>query len=198
MAKSSSKSKSKPKTKTKNTPKSASPEQNLVLTGLLLTALGVVSALGLFSSQSSTILSKIRSLILMGFGWGSYLLPLMLLGGGLLILLRKMEGAPSFSLEQIAGLVILYLAGLASLQYFTFPLDFKASKIIASGGLGGGYTGAYLLAPLQSTFGSAGTAIALVGVILLSLSLTINIPVLDLFRWVPGFVRSLKNLFQKL
>jgi len=198
MAKSSSKSKSKPKTKKKNTPKSASPEQNLVLTGLLLTALGVVSALGLFSSRSSTILSTIRSLILKGFGWGSYLLPLLLLGGGLLILLRKMEGAPSFSMEQIAGMVILYLAGLASFQYFTFPLDFLASKIIASGGLGGGYAGAYLLAPLQSTFGSAGTAIALIGVILLSLSLTFNIPVLDLFRWIPGFVQSLKNLFQKL
>jgi len=196
MAKSSSKSKSKPKTK--NSPKSTSPEQNLVLTGLLLTALGVVSAFGLFSSQSSNILSNIQSFILKGFGWGSYLLPLLLLGGGLLILLRKMKGAPSFSMEQIAGMMILYLAGLASLQYFTFPIDFKDSKIIASGGLGGGYTGAYLLVPLQSTFGSAGTAIALVGVILLSLSLTFNIPVLDLFRWIPGFVQPLKNIYQKL
>jgi len=35
-------------------------------------------------------------------------------------------------------------------------------------------------------------------VILLSLSLTLDIPVLDLFKWVPGFAESIKNLFRKL
>ena len=184
--------------KSKNKAKSPSSGQNLVLTGLLLSALGIVAALGLFSSRSSTILSTIQSLLLKGFGWGSYPLPLLLLGAGLLILLRKMEGAPKFSPEQIAGIALLYLAGLTSLQYFTFPVDFNASRTIATRGLGGGYAGAYLLAPLQSTFGSAGTAIAVFGVILLSLSLTMDIPVLDLFKWVPRFARSLKMLFQKL
>ncbi len=190
--------KSSPKSKTKA--KSPGPGKNLVLTGLLLSAVGIVTALGLFSSQSSSsaILSTIQSLLLKGFGWGSYLLPLLLLGGGLLILLRKMEGAPKFSPVQIAGVVILYLAGLTSLQYFTFPVDFNASLTIAARGLGGGYTGTFLLAPLQSTFGSAGTAVAVFAVILLSLSLTLDIPVLDMFKWVPGFAGSLKTLFRKL
>jgi len=188
--------KSSPKSKTKA--KSTAPGKNLVLTGLLLSAVGIVTALGLFSSQSSTILSTIRSLLLKGFGWGSYPLPLLLLGGGLLILLRKMEGTPKFSPVQIAGIVILYLAGLTSLQYFTFPADFSVSRTYAAEGLGGGYAGAYLLEPLQSTFGSAGTAIAVSALILLSLSLTLDIPVLDLFKWVPGFTGSLKILFRKL
>ena len=188
--------KSSPKSKSKKT--SPPPKQNLVLTGLLLSALGIVTGLGLFSSQSSTILSTIQSLLLKGFGWGSYLLPPLLLGGGLLILLRKIEGIPKFSPVQITGGVILYLAGLTSLQYFTFPVDFNASRTIAAGGLGGGYAGAYLLAPLQSTFGSAGTAIAVFALILLSLSLTLDIPILDLFKWVPGFMGSLKTLFHKL
>ncbi len=190
MAKSSPKSKAKAK--------SPAPGKNLGLTGLLLSVLGIVTALGLFSSQSSTVLSTIQSLLLKGFGWGSYPLPLLLLGGGLLILLRKMKGAPKFSPVQITGVVILYLAGLSSLQYFTFPVDFNASQAIAAGGLGGGYAGAYLLVPLQSTFGSAGTAIAIFAVILLSLSLTLDIPVLDLFKWIPGFTGSIKTLFQKL
>ena len=188
--------KSSPKSKTKA--KSPAPGKNLGLTGLLLSAVGIVTALGLFSSQSSTILSAIQSLLLKGFGWGSYPLPLLLLGGGLLILLRKMEGAPKFSPVQIAGIVILYLAGLTTLQYFTFPADFSVSRTFAAEGLGGGYAGAYLLAPLQSTFGSAGTAIAVSALILLSLSLTLDIPILDLFKWVPGFAGSLKILFQKL
>jgi S-DNA-T family DNA segregation ATPase FtsK/SpoIIIE len=154
--------------------------------------------LGLFSSRSTPLLAAIQSLIQKGFGWGSYLLPILLLGGGILILLRKMKDAPKLSPEQSLGLALLYLAGLTAIHFFTFPIDLNASRMIAAGGLGGGYVGAYLLAPLLSIFGTAGTAIALIAWILLSLSLTLDIPVLDLFRWVPGFTQSLKNLFQKL
>ncbi len=192
MAKSSSKSKS----KTKKAPQP--PQGNLALTGLLLVALGVITALGLFSSQSSLILFRVQTLIRKGFGWGGYFLPLILLGAGLLILLRKIEGVPKPSPEQGVGIGILFLALLTSLHYFTFPVDFRASREIAAGGLGGGYVGAYILAPLQSTFATVGTAIALFAIILLSLSLTLDIPILALFKWVPGFVESIKNLFQKL
>jgi S-DNA-T family DNA segregation ATPase FtsK/SpoIIIE len=164
----------------------------------LLTTLGLITTLGLFSSRSTPLLSTVQSLLKKGFGWGSYLLPILLLGGGLLILLRKMKDAPKFSPEQSLGISLFYLAGLTTLHFFTFPIDFKASRVIAAGGLGGGYIGAYLLSPLLSTFGTAGTAIALTAWILLSLSLTLDIPILDLFRWVPGVIQSLKNLFLKL
>ena len=190
--------KSKPKSKPKISPNAPSPERNLTLVGLLLTGLGLVTTLGLFSSRSTPLLATIQSITRKGFGWGSYILPILLLVGGLLILLRKMEGAPKLSPEQSLGISLLYLACLTSLQYFTFPVDFNASRAIAAGGLGGGYGGAYLLAPLQSTFGTAGTAIALFAWFLFSLSLTLDIPVLDLFRWVPGFSDSFKTLFRKL
>ena len=38
------------------------------------------------------------------------------------------------------------------MQFFTFPLDFQASKYIASNGIGGGFIGAYILEPLQVYF----------------------------------------------
>ncbi len=203
MAKSTKKNPSKTRAKTK--PKSSSqssparsPDRNLTLGGLLLTGLGVVSVLALFSSRSTNLLSAIQTLLRQGFGWGAYLTPILLLAGGLLILLRKMEGAPKLSPEQQIGISLLYLAGLTSLQFFTFPVDFKASQMIAASGIGGGYLGALLLAPLQSGFGTAGAAIALFAWLLLSLSLSLDIPILDLFRWVPGFTQSLKVLFEKL
>jgi len=196
MAKSRKKTRSKSKPKT--SPKTVSPERNLTLIGLMLTGLGLVFILGLFSSRSTPLLATIQSILRKGFGWGSYILPFLLLGGGLLILLRQMEGAPKLSPEQSLGISLLYLACLTSLQFFTFPLDFSASRAIAAEGLGGGYGGAYLLAPLLSTFGTAGTAIALFAWLLLSLSLTLDIPVLDLFRWVPDFTDTIKNLFRKL
>ena len=193
-----SRKKSKPKSKPKTSPKATSPERNLTLVGLLLTGLGLVFILALFSSRSTPLLATVQSLLGKGFGWGSYILPFLLLVGGVLLLLRKMEGVPRLSPEQSLGISLLYLACLTALQFFTFPLDFRASRAIAAEGLGGGYGGAYLLAPLQSTFGTAGTAIALFAWLLLSLSLTLDIPVLDLFRWVPGFTDSIKILFRKL
>lgn len=204
MAKSTKKttSKSRAKSKAKTSSRavsSLSPERNLTLGGLLLTGLGVITALGLFSSQSTDLLAAVRSLLRKGFGWGAYALPLLLLGAGLLILLRKMESAPKLSAGQSVGISLLYLAGLTTLQFFTFPVDFAASiQQIAAFGIGGGYLGALLLAPLQSGFGTAGAAIAIFAWFLLSLSLTLDLPVLDLFKWVPDFGQALRTLYQKL
>jgi S-DNA-T family DNA segregation ATPase FtsK/SpoIIIE len=200
MARSAKKKTSTSSARTKGKAKSSpSPQRNLTLGGLLLTGAGLVSLLGLFSSQSTDLLSAIQSALRKGFGWGAYLLPFLLLGGGLLILLRKMKSAPRISSEQAVGVSLLYLAMLAMLQYFTFPMNFSSSvNQIAAGGLGGGYLGAYLLYPLIEGFSTAGAAIALFAWILLSLSLTLNIPVLKLFSWVPGFGESLKNLYRKL
>jgi len=204
MAKSTKKTTSKSRAKSKartssRAVSSLSPERNLTLGGLLLTGLGVITALGLFSGQSTNLLAAIQSLLRKGLGWGAYPLPLLLLGTGLLILLRKMENAPKLSTEQSIGISLLYLAVLTTLQFFTFPVDFAAStQQIAASGIGGGYLGALLLAPLLSGFGTAGAAIAIFAWFLLSLSLTLDLPVLDLLKWVPGFGQSLKTLYQKL
>jgi len=195
--KSKPKSKSKPKTKPK-TAANPSPERNLNLTGLMMTTLGLLSGIILFSSRSTQLIADLYTLIRKGFGWGSYFLPILLLGGGVLILLRNVEGVPKFAPEQTAGISLLFLAGLTTMQFFTFPLNFQASKDIAANEIGGGFIGVYILAPLQSTFGIAGTAIALFALILLSLSLALNIPILELFQWVPGALKAVKNLYLKL
>ena len=192
MAKSTKKNPSKTRAKTK--PKSSSqssparsPDRNLTLGGLLLTGLGVVSVLALFSSRSTNLLSAIQTLLRKGFGWGAYLTPILLLGGGLLILLRKMEGAPKLSPEHNLGISLLYLAGLTTLQYFTFPVDFTASQTIAASGIGGGYhAGHYCWHHSNPPLVLPATAIALFAWLLLSLSLALDIPVLDLFQMGPG------------
>ena len=125
--KSKPKSKSKPKTKPK-TAANSSPERNLTLTGLMMAAVGLLSSIILFSNRSTQLLTDLYTLIRKGFGWGSYFLPILLLGGGVLILLRKVEGAPKFAPEQTAGICLLYLAGLTTMQFFTFPLDFPIRK----------------------------------------------------------------------
>ena len=142
--KSTTKSKSRTKSKAKSkapTRAAPSPERNINLGGFVLTGLGLISALGLFSNRSTRLLGAVYTLLRQGFGWGAYFLPLLLVAAGLLILLRNLEGAPKLSSEQRVGAILLYLAGLTSLQYFTFPFDMAASRYIASTGIGGGFLG---------------------------------------------------------
>ena len=108
MAQAHKKSTSKSKSKSKPTPKTAvnpSPDRNLNLTGVMMSVAGILSAIILFSSRSSQLLTDLYTLIRKGFGWGSYFLPILLLGGGILILLRKLEGAPKFSPNKLPGSV---------------------------------------------------------------------------------------------
>ena len=83
MAQARKKSKPKSKSKSKTKPKPAanpSPERNLNLTGLMMAALGLLSGIILFSSRSTQLLADLYTLIRKGFGWGSYFLPILLLG----------------------------------------------------------------------------------------------------------------------
>jgi len=174
------------------------PDRRLDVVGLLLAAGGVLTALGFFSTSPNRVLTFLITWLQRGLGWGAYLLPVIFLGLGLLLLLRRLEDTPPITPERAAGLTLLYLALLTTLQFFTFPVDFTASRMIAFQGLGGGYLGAGILAPLQSTFGVGGTAVFLLAWLILSFSLTLDTPVLDLFRWVPGLIQAVGTLIGKL
>ncbi len=168
------------------------------LIGLLLTVMGILSALGLLSPNPNQIAVLLIRWLKKGLGWGSYLLPLILIGFGLWLLLRRLDVMPEFTPERGAGFTLFYLALLTSLQFLTFPTDFTASTLVAEQGLGGGYAGALILAPLQAVFGLGGTGVALFAWILISLSLSLDTPVLDLFKWVPDVIKALGTLGQKL
>lgn len=168
------------------------------LIGVLLTAGGILTAVGLLGNSSSRVVVFILRILRQGFGWGVYFLPIVMIGIGIWLLLRRLETLPRLTWERGAGIALLTLAVLTWLHFFSFPLDFNDSRMLAASGIGGGFLGALLLTPLQSAFGVGGAAVALTAWSLLSLSLALDVPVLDLFDWVPGVIDVLRTLFRKL
>jgi S-DNA-T family DNA segregation ATPase FtsK/SpoIIIE len=173
-------------------------QRRLDLLGAALAGLAVVTALGIFSERSNRAVEWIMSVLEMGFGWGIYGLPLALVFYGLWILIRRFENTPPLSLRHVLGSLLIYLGLQTALQFAVLPPDFPASRAAARAAAGGGYLGAALLAPLQALFGLGGAGIALLAWLILSISLTFNIPVVDLFRWVPMLFQSLKTAAAKL
>ncbi len=189
-----SKPKPTPETKTQKIP----PDRRVDLLGFLLTLLGVITAWSLLTPNKGKLTRIWVSLIDQGFGWGKFLLPLLLLGLGIWILVRRYDLSIELTWERGLGIILLFLVLLTGLHFLTFPYDFADSKITAQDGLGGGYLGALILAPLQSLLGLGGAAIALFAWFLLSLSLTLDVPVLALFRWFPPLMENVKSLGKEL
>lgn len=175
--------------------------RKLDLLGTLLSAAGAGILLVIFSQGDSRAVEFILSILSKGFGWGLYFFPIMLFVYGIWILIRRFEKTPTLNARHVLGFLLIYLSIQTTLHFVTLPINFTDSLAMARSGAGGGYVGALILAPFQELFGLGGAGIALLAWLILSVSLTLNIPVLDLFRWVPvlggGFKTLVKNLFPR-
>jgi len=169
-------------------------DRRLDLLGVLLALLGVFTGWGILAPGNGRLLRFWENVISQGFGWGTYLLPLILLGFGLWILVRRYDLDVQLTWERAVGISFLFLAFQTGFHFFTFPENFQISQTLAKNGQGGGYLGALLLAPLQSLLGVGGAAVAISTWLLLSLSLTLDMPVLDLFRWFPPVFEKIKEI----
>ncbi|MBS3750731.1 MAG: DNA translocase FtsK [Anaerolineales bacterium] len=183
----------KPTSNQETKPQDSNADRRLDLLGVLLALLGVFTGWGILAPGNGRLLRFWENVISQGFGWGTYLLPLLLLGFGLWILVRRYDLDVQLTWERAVGISFLFLALQTGFHFFTFPENFQISQTLAKNGLGGGYLGALLLAPLQSLLGVGGSAIAISTWLLLSLSLTLDMPVLDLFRWFPPLFEKIKE-----
>jgi len=175
-----------------------STQRKLDLLGAALSAAGVLIALGAVSSPDQRVVLFLISNLKRSFGWGFFALPLVLLGFGLWVLIRRLESTPRLSLRHILGSILIYLALQTALHLLTLPINFSDSLARAGAGQGGGYLGALILTPLLTLVGPGGAVITLLAWLILSISLTLDIPVLDLFSWVPPFLESFQTLYHKL
>jgi DNA segregation ATPase FtsK/SpoIIIE, S-DNA-T family len=158
---------------------------------------GLLTLLSLLSSTRSGITGGWVSLNGKAFGWGMYLLPLALIAVGLWLVLRNFERIPRVSVERLIGMILLFTNLLAWVHFFTFPESSQAALDSAASGEGGGYTGAVFLVALQSALGMGGTVIALLAWSLIALVMTLDVSVLDLFRWVPDLITRLQDAWDE-
>ena len=94
-------------------------DRKLDLAGILLIFVGLITGLSLFASQSD--IPPLRAWLDLNrqlAGWGVFGLPVAFMGVGLWLVLRKFgDRLPKLEPERLVGLVLLYLALLATFHF---------------------------------------------------------------------------------
>mgnify|MGYP001064188521 FL=1 len=168
-------------------------DRKLDLVGVLMLFVGLLTFLSLLSSQHNIATGGWLSFLGQLFGWGGYLFPVVLAVVGLWLVLRSFERIPRLAFERLVGLILLYLNLLTWLTFFSFPEDVYAEAAL---GNGGGYVGGFFYRLLYDALGWAGVGIGLVSWLLIALMLSLDLSLVDLFRWVPQVVVRIQDAWQ--
>jgi S-DNA-T family DNA segregation ATPase FtsK/SpoIIIE len=113
-----------------------------------------------------------------GFGWGTVVVPVMMVASGLWLLLRSLgDRLPRPSAEQAIGVVMLYLALLVVMHYSLDLAGEPAGWQAGLEGRGGGLIGAALLSVMINAVGGIGTVVVLITWALIGVTLTIGLSI---------------------
>ena len=164
------------------------PERKLDVVGAIMSVVGLLILLILFSAQRSAITGNMIRVLGQILGWGIYILPIALIGMGLWLILRRIEKLPPLSLERGTGIVLFFLWLLATMHSIIASPDMAGQAAID--GAGGGYIGSLFERALFNSFGTGGAIVALLAWLLITLTMIFDISVQDLFRWFnPLFIK---------
>lgn len=165
-----------------------SPERKLDVVGAIMSVVGLLILLILFSAQRSALTGNMIRVLGQILGWGIYVLPIALIGMGLWLILRRIEKLPPLSLERATGLVLFFLWLLATMHSIIVSPDMAGQAAID--GAGGGYIGSLFERVLFNNLGPLGALVALLAWLLITVIMIFDISVQDLFRWFnPLFVQ---------
>jgi len=163
---------------------SISNERKLDILGVFLALLGFITILSLISSENGTLTGMWVNALTKVAGWGTFVLPVALIGLGLWLVMRNVESLPILSAERLFGLILLYFNLLAWLHFFA-----GGTYELARQGVGGGFIGAFFQITLVTMLGSAGGVIVMAAWMVISLVLTFDLSLTEIYRTV----RSLFN-----
>ena len=148
---------------------------------MILVAVSLFTLVSMLSVTRGLVSSAWLDMLQAGFGWGTLVIPLAMLAGGLWLLLRRFEEQlPHVDPEQIVGVVLLYLASLTVFHVVLQPEGWPEALALAREGRGGGLVGAASLEFLLSALGAGGTVVALLALALAGVLFTAGLSVPDL------------------
>ena len=172
---------------------SLSPERKLDVVGAVMAIVGILTVLILISAQRSALTGSMLGIFRWALGWGMYILPIALIVMGMWLILRRIEKLPPLSLERATGIVLFFL-WLLALLHSIVPLETAEQAVLE--GVGGGYVGSLFARILLSSFGTAGTIIALLAWLIITVTMIFDLTVEDLFRWVPTLTAKVRAWLQ--
>lgn len=161
--------------------KKLSPERQMDLLGIGLALVGLLTLLSLISSQRSQATGLWLKTLAQVAGWGTYVLPLLLIGLGLWLILRNVNRLPVLSTERLTGLVLLYVDLLAWVHLIAAGGQ-PGGWQIAAAGEGGGYVGAVLEWLLVGGLGVPGAAVVLGALLIVSLVFVFDVSIPEVVR----------------
>ena len=168
-------------------------DRKLDLAGVLMLFAGLLTFLSLLSSRHNIATGGWLSFLGKLFGWGGYLFPVGLAVVGLWLVLRSFERIPRLGFERLVGVILLFLNILGWLTFLSFPQDVYAEAAL---GGGGGYVGGFFFKVLYDNLGWAGAVIGLLAWLIIALMLTLDVSLVDLFRWGPPLLLRIQDALQ--
>ena len=157
-----------------------SPERKLDVVGVIMSVVGLLTLLILFSAQRSALTGNMVHVLGQIFGWGIYILPIGFIVMGLWLILRQIEKLPPLTLERGTGILLFFFWLLAMMHAIAIPLELAGQA--ALDGWGGGYFGSFFQRILFNSLGTGGAVVALLAWLLITLTMIFDIAVQDLFR----------------
>ena len=143
------------------------PETRRGIGVIVLFAFGLISVFGLFNSAGS-VGEFINQALKQLFGWGRYLVPVVLFGWGYMLLRPK-----QFILQTTNYLgLIIFVLSFSGLLHLFIPLDQSTQAF--SDGRGGGYLGFILSYPFQKIMGFWASLIVILAICLISILILFN------------------------
>jgi len=140
-----------------------SRDQKLDILGWVLVIVAALTILSMLSAQQGVLTQWWISLLSRLFGWGRYVVPILLGAFGLWLVLRHFgDKIPTLHPEQIVGVILGFFVTLTTM-HFVVVLISPQADLYALGrrGVGGGLTGAFLIETGTDWLGPAGLIFAL-------------------------------------
>jgi S-DNA-T family DNA segregation ATPase FtsK/SpoIIIE len=169
------------------------PDQQLDILGYALLAIAGLTILSFLSANHGLIPGWWLGLLRQGFGWGAYLVPLLVGAVGLWLILRDFgDRLPRVTPLQVAGVLLGYPALLVTFHLAGALVLFEGDiRAIAEAGHGGGVLGAALSGLLLQGLGGLGVLVALITWWLIVVALIFGVTVQD-------SARALKHLWGRV
>lgn len=164
--------------------------------GIIIISIGLLSLISMYSKSTGFFGAAIRKTLITLFGLGSYFFPIIIVLIGLLFILNKKAYFKRFLTVIISYISLLtiidinfltFVDGLSFLDRVKLSIDASDSAIL-SGKLatGGGVIGSSLSYVFLSLFGSIGSYIVIVTIIIISFLVFANISILKLAKVTIG------------
>jgi len=150
-------------------------DQKLDLLGVIFFAIGVVTLLSMVSVSQGWLTNVLVELLLIAFGWGAVILPLVLMVLGAWLILRRFERIPTPTLERLVGVFLLYINVLVIFHWLGVLFGMSEAQQDRANVLFGGKVGAAFFNLLQDGLGLIGATIALFSWTIISLIFAFDI-----------------------